>query len=312
MAPKRRSGGKVVGSVVKTKVVQETVEVTTAIVAGDGEPEQQLAPEALDLAPRTGEVSRSKSKVVHVEVTTPDGDNTTTGGSSAKQKPTGKRGRGGRREEGKAPAPADEAAAAAAEEPPVPQSQETQDPNEEQAEDVDAASKKKRKPLPPPPPPPQQQRQEEQPETPRVASERKTAAAAAAKTTRGGGGADGGKAKAGRRRRRRLGEASPGGDAGMGGVGGYKRYVWRVLKQVHPELGVSGHAMRVLDMMMADMFERLADEAARLSKAAGKATLSSREVQSAVKLVLPGELGRHAMSEGTKAISKYMSYDDAA
>jgi histone H2B len=311
MAPKRRSGGKVVGSVVKTKVVQETVEVTTAIVAGDGEPEQQLAPEALDLAPRTGEVSRSKSKVVHVEVTTPDGDNTTTGGSSAKQKPTGKRGRGGRREEGKAPAPADEAAAAA-EEPPVPQSQETQDPNEEQAEDVDAASKKKRKPLPPPPPPPQQQRQEEQPETPRVASERKTAAAAAAKTTRGGGGADGGKAKAGRRRRRRLGEASPGGDAGMGGVGGYKRYVWRVLKQVHPELGVSGHAMRVLDMMMADMFERLADEAARLSKAAGKATLSSREVQSAVKLVLPGELGRHAMSEGTKAISKYMSYDDAA
>jgi histone H2B len=49
-----------------------------------------------------------------------------------------------------------------------------------------------------------------------------------------------------------------------------------------------------------------------LSKAAGKATLSSREVQSAVKLVLPGELGRHAMSEGTKAISKYMSYDDAA
>ena len=54
-----------------------------------------------------------------------------------------------------------------------------------------------------------------------------------------------------------------------------------------------------------------AGEAARRSKAAGKATLSSREVQSAVRLVLPGELGRHAMSEGTKAISKYMSYDDA-
>ena len=61
-------------------------------------------------------------------------------------------------------------------------------------------------------------------------------------------------------------------------------------------------------MMMADMFERLADEAARLSKASG-ATLSSREGQCAVRLVLPGELGRHAMSEGTKAISKYMSYD---
>ena len=32
MAPKRRGGGKVVGSVVKTKVVQETVEVTTAVL----------------------------------------------------------------------------------------------------------------------------------------------------------------------------------------------------------------------------------------------------------------------------------------
>ncbi|TKW31996.1 hypothetical protein SEVIR_2G141900v4 [Setaria viridis] len=296
MAPKRRSSGKVVGSVVKTKVVQETVEVTTAIVA-DGEPEQQLAPGALALAPRTGEVSRSK--VVHVEITTPDSDNT-TGRSSAKQQPTAKRGRGGRREEEKPPAPAEEAA----QEPP-PQSLETQEPNEEEEEDVDV-SKKRRKP-----PPQQRRRDEEEPETPRVASERKTTGT---KTTpqkqkkRGGGGGGGGKAKTGRRRR--LGEASPGGDAGMGGMGGYKRYVWRVLKQVHPELGVSGHAMRVLDMMMADMFERLADEAARLSKAAGRATLSSREVQSAVRLVLPGELGRHAMSEGTKAISKYMSYDD--
>ena len=49
--------------------------------------------------------------------------------------------------------------------------------------------------------------------------------------------------------------------------------------------------MRVLDMMMADMFERLADEAARLSKASG-ATLSSREGQCAVRLVLPGGAGQ--------------------
>jgi len=301
MAPKRRGGGKVVGSVVKTKVVQETVEVTTAVIA-DGEPEQRGA-EALALAPPAVDVSGGSRRVVHIEVTTPDGD-ATTGGSNAKKQATSKRGRrGGRREEEEKPAPPAEEAA---QEPPVAQSQETQDPNEEQEEEVEEdASKKKRKP-----PPPQERQDEEPPETPRVASERK---AAAAKTTpqqqkkRGGG--DKARAKKGGQRRRRLGEASPGGDAGMGGVGGYKRYVWRVLKQVHPELGLSGLAMRVLDMMMADMFERLADEAARLSKASGRATLSAREVQSAVRLALPGELGRHAMSEGTKAISKYMSYD---
>ncbi|KAF8397775.1 hypothetical protein HHK36_016697 [Tetracentron sinense] len=87
----------------------------------------------------------------------------------------------------------------------------------------------------------------------------------------------------------------------------YKRYVYRVLKQVHPEMGISSKAMRVLNGFMKDMFERLADEAARLSKYTQRMTLSSREIQSAVRLVLPGELGKHAVAEGTKAVTNYMS-----
>ncbi|XP_074556225.1 uncharacterized protein LOC141812074 [Curcuma longa] len=105
-----------------------------------------------------------------------------------------------------------------------------------------------------------------------------------------------------RKRRRRLG----GGGMDSAG-GGYKRYVFRVLKQVHPGLGISARAMAVVDGMIRDMFERLADEAARLSTYAGKATLSSREVQAAVQLVLPGELGRHAIAEGSKAVANYMA-----
>lgn len=38
-----------------------------------------------------------------------------------------------------------------------------------------------------------------------------------------------------------------------------------------------------------------------------KHTLSSREVQTAVRLLLPGELAKHAVSEGTKAVTKYSS-----
>lgn len=256
MAPKRR-GNKVVGSVVKTKLVQETVEVIVADDDDGLQAEKQQVPEALALAHPTVDVSGST--VVHVvEVTAKRG----RGGG----------GGGGRRAEGKPPPEEDSAAV------PVPQSQETQDPNEELELELED--------------------EEKQPETPRVASEKRKKAATPTKKTK----------TQQPRRRRRLGQASSGGDAGMGGVGGYRRYVWRVLKQVHPDLGVSGHAMQVLDMMMADMFERLAEEAARLSKATGRATLTSREVQSAVRLVLPGELGRHAISEGTKAISKYMSY----
>ncbi|XP_009356953.3 histone H2B.2-like [Pyrus x bretschneideri] len=88
----------------------------------------------------------------------------------------------------------------------------------------------------------------------------------------------------------------------------YKIYVYKVLKQVHPGMGVSSKAMTVLNNLMYDMFERLADEAARLTTYTARKTLSSREIQGAVRLVLPGELGRHAMAEGTKAVSTFVSY----
>lgn len=93
-----------------------------------------------------------------------------------------------------------------------------------------------------------------------------------------------------------------------GGGEGYKRYLFKVMKQVHPEMGISGKAMTIINNLMVDMFERIAEEAARLQKYTGRRTLSSREIQGAVKLVLPGELGKHAVAEGTKAVTNYMSY----
>ncbi|KAL6575788.1 hypothetical protein OROHE_000769 [Orobanche hederae] len=102
----------------------------------------------------------------------------------------------------------------------------------------------------------------------------------------------------GKRRRKR----------GASGVEGYKRYVFKVMKQVHPDMGISSKAMTVINNLMGDMFERLAEEAALLQKYTGRMTMSSREIQGAVKLVLPGELGKHAIAEGSKAVSNYVSY----
>lgn len=91
-------------------------------------------------------------------------------------------------------------------------------------------------------------------------------------------------------------------------VEGYKRYVYKVLKQVHPDMGISSKAMTIVNNLMTDMFERLADEAARLTNYTKRMTMSSREIQGAVKLVLPGELGRHAVAEGAKAVTNYLQY----
>jgi histone H2B len=39
-------------------------------------------------------------------------------------------------------------------------------------------------------------------------------------------------------------------------------YVYKVLKQVHPEVGVSRRAMNVMNSFMDDAFDRLCNEAA--------------------------------------------------
>mmetsp|Transcript_7998 Transcript_7998/g.7081 ORF Transcript_7998/g.7081 Transcript_7998/m.7081 type:complete len:115 (+) Transcript_7998:64-408(+) len=84
-------------------------------------------------------------------------------------------------------------------------------------------------------------------------------------------------------------------------------YIYRVLKQVHPETGVSKKSMSIMNSFINDIFEKIALEASKLVRYNKKHTLSSREVQTAVRLILPGELAKHAVSEGTKAVTKYSS-----
>ena len=87
----------------------------------------------------------------------------------------------------------------------------------------------------------------------------------------------------------------------------YSIYIYKVLKQVHPDTGISKKSMSIMNSFIGDVFERIAGEAGKLTKYAGRSTLSSREVQTAVRLVLPGELAKHAVSEGTKAVTKFTS-----
>merc|ERR1712071_366981 len=84
-------------------------------------------------------------------------------------------------------------------------------------------------------------------------------------------------------------------------------YIYRVLKQVHPETGISKRSMSIMNSFINDIFEKIAGESSRLVRYDKKHTLSSREVQTAVRLLLPGELAKHAVSEGTKAVTKFIS-----
>jgi histone H2B len=99
----------------------------------------------------------------------------------------------------------------------------------------------------------------------------------------------------------------------------FSSYIYKVLKQVHPDLGISKKSMSIMNSIIKDLFERVAGEASTLTTYCRKSTtLRVNQVQEAVCLVLPGgrpvrsggqgrfgELVKHAVSEGTKAVCKF-------
>ena len=87
----------------------------------------------------------------------------------------------------------------------------------------------------------------------------------------------------------------------------YAIYIYKVLKQVNPDTGISSKAMGIINSFVNDIFERIATEFSRLAHYNKKSTISYREIQTAIRLLLPGELAEHAASEGTKAVTKYAS-----
>ncbi|XP_030075805.1 uncharacterized protein LOC115480961 [Microcaecilia unicolor] len=70
----------------------------------------------------------------------------------------------------------------------------------------------------------------------------------------------------------------------------YAIYVYKVLKQVHPDTGISSKAMNIMNSFVNDIFERIAGEASRLAHYNKRSTITSREIQTAVRLLLPEEL----------------------
>ena len=87
----------------------------------------------------------------------------------------------------------------------------------------------------------------------------------------------------------------------------FSLYIYRVLKQVHPDIGISKRSMSIMNSFINDIFEKSCLESSKLVRYGKKRTLSSREVQTSVRLILPGELAKHAVSEGTKAVTKFSS-----
>ena len=90
----------------------------------------------------------------------------------------------------------------------------------------------------------------------------------------------------------------------------FHNHLYKVLRQVQGwDISISAKAMNVMNEFSNHSFDRVMEEASRLVRYSGKATLTEREVQMAVRLVLPGELARHADKFGTKRIDRSYKAD---
>ena len=84
----------------------------------------------------------------------------------------------------------------------------------------------------------------------------------------------------------------------------YALYISRVLKSVFPNMGITFPSITIMDCFVRDIFERIALEAASLARNSGKTTISVREIETATKLILKGDLNKHAVSEGQSAVKR--------
>jgi len=89
------------------------------------------------------------------------------------------------------------------------------------------------------------------------------------------------------------------------GRASYGRYLKQVLRQTDGSMTLSKESILVLDSMMDDIFNRISNQASQLVYARRKKTLTDRDMDFAVKLIVPGDLGDHSMREGYRAVDSF-------
>ena len=78
----------------------------------------------------------------------------------------------------------------------------------------------------------------------------------------------------------------------------FNLFIFRVLKEQCPDFSISKKAMRTMNSINAEKFSQLMSECRSLVVNGKKSTLSSKEVETACKLTIFGELGQNAVAEG--------------
>ena len=64
----------------------------------------------------------------------------------------------------------------------------------------------------------------------------------------------------------------------------YRVYIFKILQQVHPKIGITKTGMDILNSFVEDMFEQICNEAMKLCSFNKTSTITAREISTAAKL----------------------------
>lgn len=87
-------------------------------------------------------------------------------------------------------------------------------------------------------------------------------------------------------------------------------FIYKVLKRVHPDLGISKEAMLAMEAYNCSVLQQIMAEAAQITRYNNKDTMTSLEIQQAVKVVLPCRLSKLSIEAGVEAARKYSSFNE--
>ncbi len=97
--------------------------------------------------------------------------------------------------------------------------------------------------------------------------------------------------------------AKKGGKRSRKGKRSFNTYISRVNKAAKRGLTLSSKSVKILNSFVHDQLDRIATQAAALARANKRSTIRAAEIQTAVRLALPADLAKHAISEASKAVT---------
>ena len=84
--------------------------------------------------------------------------------------------------------------------------------------------------------------------------------------------------------------------------------IYHLLKKLHPNTEISTIAMKLMNVVIYDICVKIIFEASRLARYTRNGIIAWKQIQTALRLILPGELSEYSISEGTRAVTKICNH----